>query len=151
MAAGIGDASTAGGLCVTLAVCTFLTVYALRQLLRARASRGWPTAEGRIVHSSRDDAWEKSRARIRYTYVVDGRAFAGSRVSFDDAHGPRAWSIVQRYSEGQGVDVRYAPEDPSVAVLEPGPNASNYFWVALLIPINLLLLAVTLLELLKPA
>jgi hypothetical protein len=95
----------------------------------ARQARGWPKAPGRIL-SSREtssvvpDSADMYSPQIRYEYVVDGRTYTGSRVSFaiDSSYSrSRVQATLQRYPAGQEVTVRYDPADPSRCCLQSGP------------------------------
>ncbi len=99
-------------------------VVAIREVLRARAARNWPSVWGTILESQRAHDPE-SQSRITYTYSVTGQAYTSSRVMFGDwlGYGLSANAASERYPlAGQPVMVRYAPHRPSDAVLEPGAS-----------------------------
>lgn len=146
----LAAASPVGGLMFTTAVAALSAGYFIRQLCRARDSRRWPTAEGRILSSINESFMDKTRARIEYEYRVNDRTIRGRRVSFlEQADGPDSFKLVLRYAEGQAVKVHYSPDDPELAVLEPGAKPASYVIVAILVPIVLLLLGVTIAEMLE--
>jgi hypothetical protein len=68
--------------------------------------------------------------RIVYAYDVAGRRhFANRRVFGQVGHpgeGEAAEAIATRYPRGRAVTVRYAPDRPDLAVLEPGISSEAY-------------------------
>ena len=97
---------------------------------KAQVAKTWPVAEGQILASevkmnSSPNATPTFNAEVRYQYTVNGQRYEGNRVAFgyiadsdDDLHG----SIVRRLPVGTAVGVRYAPNDPTQAVLAVGLN-----------------------------
>ncbi|MBN1310316.1 MAG: DUF3592 domain-containing protein [Anaerolineae bacterium] len=101
-----------------------------RSLLQARASEGWPTAQGTVLESwvrrssSTDSDGGTSHRyypEVRYQYQVMGREFQGDRMAF----GPRqrgnrsaAEKVVAGYPAGESVTVYYQPDQPASAILE---------------------------------
>lgn len=116
-----------------------LLVFGLRSLGHARASTEWPVAEGVITAAEvvrkrgSGDSGPTYRPDISYDYTVDGTTLSGDRVHFGGAVSTsnQGWArgIVARYPVGHQVQVRYSPEDPALAVLEPGVT-----WVVWLMP-----------------
>lgn len=99
--------------------------------VRATRSSSWPAAPGTVTASevvrTRGDADspDSFHAEITYRYTVAGRDYTADRVRFgsvgsSDRTG--ADRLVARYPVGAAVQAHYAPGDPSVAVLEPGPH-----------------------------
>jgi len=116
--------------------------------LMARESRGWPVAQGLVTSAesnvdaskppltlSRDyGRWRRwqhqhitynTAVTVRYvvadsTYTTATRTFGQTLGSGD---GSDAELVRRRYPVGARVPVRYAPMDPSLAVLEPGFSA----------------------------
>jgi hypothetical protein len=116
--------------------------------LMARESRGWPVAQGLVTSAdsnvdastppltlSRDyGRWRRwqhqhitynTAVTVRYvvadsTYTSSTRTFGQTLGSGD---GSDAELVRRRYPVGALVPVRYAPMDPSLAVLEPGFSA----------------------------
>lgn len=118
---------------------TLFTVSALLGTLgiaRAReglGARRWRRVPGRIVRSERVsrrselDAAESERAEIEYAYDVDGRAYRGGRIGALDAGADSRGAVerrLRRYPLGAAVRVYARPEDPSVALLEPGVSGA---------------------------
>ncbi|MFH1808993.1 MAG: DUF3592 domain-containing protein [Pseudomonadota bacterium] len=124
-------------------------------LIRASRSLTWPTAQGQILSSrvrhesssSRTGGGSFSADRSRsggtqrtevywpeviYTYSAQHQEYRGERVAetqYDDA---TAAGAVQRYPAGRRVQVRYNPDDPTVALLEPGIQGGTLtgLWLA---------------------
>src|SRR5690606_32481451 len=73
--------------------------------------------------------------RVYYKYTVAGKEYQSkNRVHSDHLYTgslTRAEEVIARYPEGKKVEVFYDPQQPSVAVLEPG-NISD-LWVICLI------------------
>lgn len=113
-------------------LCTFFGVFLIGGILagwsvvkwfpQARASSEWPTVDGQIVTSQlvrrgRAD----TRLRLEYEYQVGEQWYFGSRSAFmDGLLGPGPEVRARRYPQGSAVQVHYSPDDPTVAVLEPG-------------------------------
>ena len=110
------------------------------ELAKARASRSWPTVEGKIstsyVEERRRTGGRDSPSylvyivHIRYSYEVDGKTYSSDRIHFfrgrrqyrvkDTAEG-----LVDRYSLGKQVTVYHHPDEPEIAVLEAGVSSSG--------------------------
>jgi hypothetical protein len=113
---------------------------------RAIASTGWPTASGTVaestvVHSTSRRKGRTSSShtpRVTYRYVVDGREFEASRISFrvNSSSRTAADAVVAKYPTGASVTVHHSPDDPSLACLEPGTDE----WQALPLGIGALAL-----------
>lgn len=99
-----------------------------RQLRDAVHSPSWPTTRGTVVVSSVDREWNAREGEhyydlhIWYTYVVGGREYRGTAVTFGRHRaGPDyMYRIKAKYPIGSSVSVYYDSRDPSRAVLEPG-------------------------------
>lgn len=106
-----------------------------RGLRRAKESVAWPVAEGRIQNSSVEyhkdnDGDGAYHAEIQYAFAVDGQTHSGNKVAFGDygsSSPSHAQNIVNRYTEGKIVSVRYLSSDPDVCVLEPGLKGQAWF------------------------
>lgn len=106
---------------IVAAAGVFTAYAAVEDYARARASRNWPAVEGVILSRSDD---EKT---IRYAWFDGVEGHTGERVRF--------WTRALHpsgaaYEPGKAVKVRYAPEDGSLAVIEPG-GSSTVFAAAL--------------------
>lgn len=109
--------------------------FGIRDLLRARASTGWPVAEG-IIRSSVVESHSGNKggttysAKVTYEYSVPSGKLTGDKVGFGDygsSDSAHAYSVVNRYDPGKPVRVSYSPEDPALAVLEPGIQGATWF------------------------
>jgi hypothetical protein len=98
------------------------------QRLRARASSGWPQADGRVVSSHVDDIQiARAGARVpdvRYEYQVNGVQYRGWTVQFNYSS-PEPNAVVSKYPVGRHVRVSYDPSKPSRSVLEPGLDTGD--------------------------
>jgi hypothetical protein len=91
----------------------------------------WPEATGTVVvsdlqRSPNVEGGHTYRPEVSYRYTVNGEEFVASRTRFGDRL-ELGWSapavrIIRRYRVGTVVRVRYNPDDPGDAVLEPGVN-----------------------------
>jgi Protein of unknown function (DUF3592) len=89
---------------------------------RARESRQWPTARGRVARSEITietglDS-KTHQARVQYEYVVLGQTYSGGRVSESVRRAPMQ-RVVEQYAPGTSVEVYYDPKRPGSAALEP--------------------------------
>lgn len=118
------------GLFVLGAGC-FLSLQGASEILQGKASRSWPTTNGKVVSSqvvtqvvSRAGFSHRSyRPSIHYEYDVDGRRFASERIRFGemgDSNYVNTQSMVNRLARGTTVTVAYQPGRPETSVLEPG-------------------------------
>ncbi|MFM8732280.1 MAG: DUF3592 domain-containing protein [Phycisphaerales bacterium] len=108
---------------------------------RASASVGWPTAAGTVAESRVHHTTRTKRGRtsstwspdVTYRYTVDGREFEAQRISFrvSGSSQSEAQAVVDAHPVGSAVIVHHAPDDPSIACLEPG--AGDWQWVPLAI------------------
>ena len=85
----------------------------------ARASHGWPTADGVIL-----SAPESGAGKVRYAYVFAGENHEGRRITYITGRFSR--DEAKQYSPGEAVTVHVDPDKPSASVLEPG-GASGIF------------------------
>jgi hypothetical protein len=122
----------------------------LRPLRLAARTRTWPLAEGVIrtseVIASRDaeGGW-MYLPQISYTYRVDDRPFAGTRIRWDD-EGAMMWSffanrLVDRHAAGSACHVAYDPENPASAVLVPGIASSH--WILPVVGVALMVIGIS--------
>lgn len=110
----------------------------------AYASADWPTVEGTIVESrvdrsrsirqggslSKGSHRRTFSAHVVYRYTVDGVPIDGENVAFgqhSSSSHTKMQQIANRYPAGKTVLVAYKPDDPFVAVLEPGATHESYF------------------------
>jgi len=103
-------------------------------LLRAVASRNWPTAPALILKSSLVEAGRNSRptyiADVEYEFVVDQVRYIGSTIQFMRPEGGRGWALaaLEKYPKGGTVEVRYNPANPKVSALEAGCDSLAYYF-----------------------
>jgi hypothetical protein len=112
-------------------------------LYRAYASEKWPATKGEIVYDEVDVSTSTTRergrtrtsttygARIIFKYDVEGKVRYANTRRFGELSGSNeewANSIADRYPAGAKFDVFYNPEDPNLAILEPGIE-SEAFWL----------------------
>lgn len=119
-----------------LVVAVLMAALGVRDVTNSTASPLWPTAPGTVLESrlvyreSSGGIFRNSprtlEALVRYHYIVKGRGFESQHVSYRQETLPRVW--VARYPEGSSVLVHYKPDEPDVAVLEPGFSAMTYAW-----------------------
>jgi Protein of unknown function (DUF3592) len=125
-----------------LAVSLFTAVFAGA----VRRACAWPVTQGRITaadvegYRARHDS-ESGHRRSRilfkpgvtYTYEVDGRRYAGDRLTMGatvSASFPGfARRIAARYPVGGTVDVHYNPLDPGESVLRPRSVLHHLLWM----------------------
>jgi hypothetical protein len=96
---------------------------ARKTIQRAKESAAWPSTTGTITASGTKKVMFRSQPRVAYSYAVNGTSYVSERISFAAGVPPKETeSVVARYPVGKEVNVHYAPEKPSDAVLEPGTN-----------------------------
>lgn len=126
---------------ILLAVGVGVTVWGIAVVRNAMASSSWPTVTGTVTASDVERQRSRSgtrrnrrktsyRANVAYEYSVDETKYASDQVSFGEyaSSNPNfAQQIVNRYPKGKRVEVHYDPQQPEVAVLEPGASWSSFF------------------------
>jgi len=112
---------------VFLGILTLFSCLALPQYFKAMESGLWPQATGVITTSHLEVGYFKQMKGyygvIEYDYSVGKTRFHGTRLSFNRVHlaVEDAWRpIVNSYPVGKQVLVYYDPNNPGLAVLEPG-------------------------------
>ena len=108
------------------------------ELMLARASEGWPTADGVIVNSGveyhdSDEGSGTYHAEVSYDYKVDGVEMDNDVVAYGEygsSNSGHAKGIVSRYPEGKVVKVYYKPDEVAESVLEPGVSGQAYLMPA---------------------
>lgn len=114
------------------------SVLFLGELLEARKSSSWPTVRCTVISATVNRHPPRGkhatyRPDIRYAYSVEGASYVGDRVFLGDASRENEYwvrGIVARYPPDATVNVYYNPDDPSMAVLEPGATWFIYLWPA---------------------
>jgi len=125
-------------------------------LRRAIASKNWPTTKGRVLSSeiveppygAEAEVWMTYRAKIEYKYSVGGKTYLSDKICFADYRdigGARAQRIFQKYAAREYVVVHYDPDNPHIAVLEPGLESGNLPLLVIGLGVGLLLVGLGLL------
>ena len=100
-----------------------------------KQSLRWPATTGVIMHSyyfhSKSSRQSPSGPDIRYYFIVNGRKYESSRVSFIDEH--PAHELLSRFKANDKVPVYYDPDNPKRSVLIPGGYLN--FYVTLVVAI----------------
>lgn len=96
------------------------------EIYLAQESASWPTVTGTIIRSSVSHTSSRHgsyMASVRYSYLVEGVAYEGTRVRFGTAVGSRdsAGEITSRYPPGASVTVYFQYTNPGFSVLQPSP------------------------------
>lgn len=123
---------------IFLAIGAGVSFFGLRGLGRAKASAGWPTAQGTVMESSVDRRRSSGssgssttyHAEILYEFSAEGTTFNGSRVAYGDygsSNPSHARRIVNNYPKGKSVTVYYMPGNPEECLLEPGMKVKSWF------------------------
>lgn len=111
-------------------------LYCWRALVRARDSENWPCVEGQITRSEVEAREERTTdsisghpdyityyyPRIEYEYVWAGVTYQSNKILFVNVNYSHtdAEATVARYPVSSLVKVYVCPDNPRLAVLEPG-------------------------------
>jgi hypothetical protein len=102
----------------------FGLAYQVRELLRARASIGWPAGEALITDARvrvRRGRYTNCEAEITYRYNHRGTEYTGRRLAFGlTTSRTEAESLVERFEVGTRGEVRICEARPQLSVLYPG-------------------------------
>ena len=112
----------------------FGLAYQVRELLRARASIGWPAGEALITDARvrvRRGRHTSYNPEITYRYNHRGTEYTGRRLTFGDLITSRteAESLVERFAVGTRWEVRICEARPQLSVLHPG--VTSRLWLSL--------------------
>ncbi len=120
----------------------FLLFPWLQNLQMARASKSWPSVQGRVASSDVVQVLESTDkdgkchysypAVVTYNYSVEGQNHTGSRISFGGHSYTRkdhVQEVVKKYPAGKQVRVYYDPDFPVQAVLERRAGFGNFVTV----------------------
>ena len=128
---------------IILLVAGVLVIYYLGipVLDRAKASPQWPTTKGVVLKSkvasqrSSNSNSETYKPDITYRYEVDGQQYECTTVWFGSdvstSNRSMAQDAVNQYPVNGEVVVYYDPQDPAIAVLQPGAFKMSYFYYLL--------------------
>ena len=124
---------------IVLITAPFAAHAAVLQFMQAQQSLHWATTQATIIESAVKEPFglmtnRTYRPSIRYEYTVDQKRYTGNTIScHDSSYGDRApaQGIVSAYELGSMHTLYYNPEEPSMAVLEPGCSWRAYLFLAL--------------------
>jgi hypothetical protein len=132
------------GSIVSILIGAVIALYGGCQVKEGLATSSWPTVEGVITASSTTSKRESAsigsgrttvyRAKVEYTYEVNGERIVGDRITVRSrwrGNSRAADDDRMKYRRDAAVTVHYDPADPGSSVLEPGVNTSSYGWFAL--------------------
>ena len=139
--------------CIFAAIGVSLLAGGLVNPWRAHGSRSWPQTAGVITYGVIDESNSVTRdsegdtirstssgAHLVYRYEVNGMKHYSNVRFFGQlagASGDWASGIAARYPRGKTVQVAYSPENPDLAVLEPGIDREAFWlpgaWAAFLL------------------
>lgn len=123
-------------------VSTMLTLHYLSQMYLGWSSRQWPTAQARVLTAKETQEllerspWGKRRSRSKrpryevhqtfsYSYEAEGGRYLGEEISFPASKRLNA-ATIRRHPEGTTLEIRYHPDEPSLAVVVAGtPDGSG--------------------------
>ena len=117
-------------------------VYGAGDISHGIASPNWPTVKGRITRTdqvvmSRDRKSQKTTTVVSYGYQLDDRPYVSRTIWSGVGFGNDA--VLKRYTDGMEVTVYYNPDNPAVAVLQPGLKLPHSCTVAGLGALGLLI------------
>ncbi|HEV7731253.1 MAG TPA: DUF3592 domain-containing protein [Candidatus Binatia bacterium] len=116
-------------------------------VLRALQARSWPQVQGTVIRAEVEKQegvsdGTKPRVHVEYAYTVDGTRYVASRMTFFDF----SMANRRRYKPGSALVVRYAPSNPSDAVVDTSISWSQYgaVWFSALFVVGGLVTAIRL-------
>ncbi len=112
-------------------------------IISARSSTSWPSTMGNIVSASvveqqpvgtnmeEHTRQTDYRPALVYSYTLGGKTYGSGHVIFNDdvivySSIEKARAAIKKYPVGQNVQVYYDPENPAMAVLEPGKAGPSW-------------------------
>ncbi len=109
-----------------------------RYLVKVLKSKKWPYVEGEInkvmIYRNDQDQTVSYNVDVTYTYKVEGRKFTNHQIKLDFVHGTRtfvpkifAMMKVEKYQEGNKINVFYDPRNPNESILERGISYFSFF------------------------
>jgi hypothetical protein len=108
----------------------YIMIAVVRKRRLGRESLSWPSVEGWMLTAEFIENDGEFLLKTRYRYEVDGREYVGRRHRLS-AVGPSPLfsslelpKLQERYQASNPCRVFYQPQNPAVAVLEPGPERS---------------------------
>ena len=116
---------------------------------RENAAETWPSVIGKIsaseVRVSRAGRRHGTTQfpHVSYTYEVNGKAYHSSNImAGGEIGGVNVESTLARYPNGSEVTVYYNPQKPNDAVLQPGDKTMSKVLRALMVFMNVAIIAV---------
>ena len=109
-----------------------VTVLGVKYMCEAKASKSWPTTSAKITKSvvdvKREGVGQSEKrmysAEISFDYTVEGIKHSSSKVWIGGLsrtnRKSRSQKIVDKYKVGSTAKAFYDPNDPRMAILEPG-------------------------------
>jgi hypothetical protein len=89
----------------------------------AEQSATWPKTRGEVFASYVTEGYKTlKKPVVHFRYEAKGKTYASRDVYFGmgDMKQEAAQALVETYPEGKEVPVSYKPDDPGIAVIEPG-------------------------------
>ncbi len=104
-----------------------VSFFSINNIINGKASLQWTETSGTIISSTVEKyvgAHKKSKylAEVEYIFSVNGSEYKADTIRFGTMASLLAGELSETYSEGKTVKVFYNPNDPNIAVLEPGVN-----------------------------
>ncbi len=112
-----------------------VTIYGFSKVKKAIDAKKWPKAKGKILRSAVYEKDGRSKASIRYSYVVSDVNYTGIKVGFMDGEYSSFWDwegqslIPYTYPKDADVEVYYDPENPKKCCLETNLKFSYFHMV----------------------
>jgi len=135
-----------------------LDVWAVSSFVQQARAAHRPSVKGTITRSavtvSRGNKGTTSHLfEVRYTYTVEGRRYAGSRVRYLPSNTTQdtGRQLARLFPRDAQVEVFYRPEDPAESLLQPGLRGSDFLMLMILGLPHLLVVLLALLVMRKPA
>lgn len=119
---------------IFLLVGGLLAFFTLSWITDGLESKNWPNVEGTIISSefiSSRNSENKPMygAEILYEYYINDVKYIGNGVTSggqsSSSNPGSAQRLANKYNEGEKANVYYNPEDPELALLEPGFHATD--------------------------
>lgn len=115
---------------------TIVLLWALDNLdvcCRYTACEMWPTTRGRAYPAPIPQLDLTLQSHVEYIYAVNGLRYVGNRIDPHNLYrAPRYHSVIGQDRSALEVLVYYHPEEPEIALLEPGVN-----WSSAAVPLGL--------------
>jgi len=135
---------------IVLAAAVTVTVIGMKYLYLSLSSADWGSAKGRIlnihIRSEKSTSTKRYKPEVLYTYTYLGKKYSGSRIRFGLSLGTLeiAQQEIQKFTEGQVVEVFVNPQNANESVLEKG--GSPLFLFAMVLGLLTIFLAVNIIR-----